>query len=102
MLGLAINILPGVLDLTLQPCCFSWVPHPCYGSAVHHQSKRVRLLGLQGWALAAGRLMQSLKPEHLDGLRLAQRFPQLRSLDLSHCLHTVAFHTRSAFFCACR
>ena len=50
--------------------------------------------GMQGWALAAGRLMQSLKPEHLDGPRLAQRFPQLRSLDLSHCLHTVAFHTR--------
>ena len=45
--------------------------------------------------------MQSLKPEHLDGLRLAQRFPQLRSLDLSHCLHTVAFHTRSASPCAC-
>lgn len=57
---------------------------------------RVARLVCKGWALAAGRLMHSLKPEHLDGPRLAGRFPQLRSLDLSHCLHTVAFHTRTA------
>ena len=47
----------------------------------------------RGWAAGAGRLMTSLKPEALDGARLAQRFPYLRSLDLSHCMHSVTFHT---------
>lgn len=51
----------------------------------------------KGWAAAAGRLMTSLKPESLDGAALAARFPYLRALDLSHCLHTVTFHTQCAF-----
>lgn len=29
--------------------------------------------------------MSSLNPERLEGPRLAERFPHLRSLDLSHC-----------------
>ena len=37
--------------------------------------------------------MTSLKPESLDGARLATRFPYLRALDLSHCMHSVTFHT---------
>jgi hypothetical protein len=54
---------------------------------------RVVRLVCKGWAGAAGRLMQRLKPENLDGARLATCFPYLRSLDLSHCLHTVTFHS---------
>ena len=47
----------------------------------------------KGWAAAAGRLLTSLKPESLNGARLARRFPYLRALDLSHCMHSVTFHT---------
>ena len=57
---------------------------------------RVVRLVCRGWAAAAGRLMQRLKPEALEGPRLAQRFPHLCALDLSHCLHTVTFHTQCA------
>ncbi|EIE23088.1 RNI-like protein [Coccomyxa subellipsoidea C-169] len=57
---------------------------------------RVVRLVCRGWAAAAGRLMQRLKPEALEGPRLAQRFPHLCALDLSHCLHTVTFHTQTA------
>lgn len=55
---------------------------------------RVVRLVCRGWAAAAGRSMQRLKPEALEGPRLTERFPHLRALDLSHCLHTVTFHTQ--------
>lgn len=55
---------------------------------------RVVRLVCRGWAGAAGRSMQRLKPEALEGPRLTERFPHLRALDLSHCLHTVTFHTK--------
>jgi hypothetical protein len=46
---------------------------------------RVMRLVCRSWAEFGGRHLSSLKPERLDGPRLAQRFPHLRSLDLSHC-----------------
>ncbi|BDA50045.1 probable f-box/LRR-repeat protein 2 at C-terminar half [Coccomyxa sp. Obi] len=57
---------------------------------------RVVRLVCRGWAAAAGRSMQRLKPEALEGPRLTERFPHLRALDLSHCLHTVTFQTQTA------
>lgn len=68
------------------------------GVCEHMPPSYVRVVRLVccGWAAAAGRLMQRLKPEALEGPRLAQRFPHLRALDLSHCLHTVTFHTQCA------
>lgn len=48
--------------------------------------RRVRLV-CNGWAAFAGRYCTELKPEVLTGggARLAERFPYLRVLDLSHC-----------------
>lgn len=46
---------------------------------------RVMRLVCRSWAEFGGRHLSSLKPERLDGPRLAERFPHLRSLDLSHC-----------------
>lgn len=46
---------------------------------------RVMRLVCRSWAEFAGRHTSSLQPERLEGPRLAQRFPHLRSLDLSHC-----------------
>lgn len=77
---------PEVPDDILQSVCAHMPP----------SYVRVVRLVCRGWAAAAGRLMQRLKPEALEGPRLAQRFPHLRALDLSHCLHTVTFHTQCA------
>ena len=52
--------------------------------------RRVRLV-CNGWACFAGRFCTELKPEFLPagGQRLAQRFPYLHVLDLSHCSEIV-------------
>lgn len=57
---------------------------------------QVARLVCRGWAAGTGRLMASLKPESLEGTRLAQRFPYLRALDLSHCMHSVIFQSQCA------
>lgn len=52
--------------------------------------RRVRLV-CSGWAAFAGRFCTGLKPEYLSigGARLAERFPFLCVLDLSHCSEIV-------------
>ena len=50
---------------------------------------RVMRLVCRGWAEFAGRHTSVLKPEALEGMRLSQRFPHLRVLDLSHCQHMI-------------
>ncbi|KAK9815775.1 hypothetical protein WJX72_009302 [[Myrmecia] bisecta] len=65
--GLPDDILQRVLDM-LPPA--SW---------------RVLRLVCTAWSETAGRHALRLRPEKLDGRRLAARFPHLRSLDLSDC-----------------
>ena len=64
--------------------------------------RRVRLV-CQGWSAYAGRFCSGLKPEYLLGgsARLAQRFPFLRVLDLSHCSEIV-IHSKVAALLAGR
>ncbi|KAK9903539.1 hypothetical protein WJX75_008223 [Coccomyxa subellipsoidea] len=76
-------------DPASKPCSSPDSPAHSAATSPFHRSAK-------GVARSAGRLMQRLKPEGLEGPRLAQRFPHLRALDLSHCLHTVTFHTQTA------
>lgn len=64
--------------------------------------RRVRLV-CSGWSAYAGRFCRGLKPEYLQGggARLAQRFPFLRVLDLSHCSEIV-IHATVSSRCSCR
>lgn len=67
----------------------------------HLPASHLRVLRLvcRSWEGAAGRLLRALRPEALPpgcGASLGARFPNLRALDLSHCMTSVCLHTPQA------